>query len=208
MLKSKFTLVGIIIIIFSVFMQYRGGIGEWAVFLESGGRSGGSVEADKVPPIASGYIKSTATSAAQPSTLKPFENEEFEKLSNAIGAVETSLFNMPAVLDLDDYHDECINIFATKITSSKEHGMRENEADRQGEFKVILNSTDIEYAGYYSTSKGLTAIIKVRKTGAGVLNVGDTLSNSNLKLKALNERCAVFENMLSRADEKVNIIQN
>ncbi len=206
MLKSKFTLAGIIIIIFSVFMQYRGGMGEWSAFLENGGRLGGSVEADIVPPIASGYI-TTATAAAQPSTLKPFETEDFEKLSDAVGAVENSLLNMPGVLNIGDYHDECINIFATKITSSKEHGMRENETDRQGEFKVILNSTDIEYAGYYSTSKGLTAIIKVRKAGAGVLNVGDTLSNSNLKLKALNERCAVFENMLSRVDEKVNIIQ-
>ena len=207
MLKSKFTLVGIIIIIFSVFMQYRGGMGDWTAFFEGGARSGGSVEADAAPPIASGYIKSTSTAAAQPSMLKPFESEEFEKLSAAIGAVETSLLNMPAVVNISDYHDDCINIFATKITSSKEHGMREDETDRQGEFKVILNSTDIEYAGYYSTPKGMAAIIKVRKVGAGVLNVGDTLSNSNLKLKALNERCAIFENMSSRADEKVNIIQ-
>jgi len=205
MLKSKFTLVGIIIIIFSVFMQYRGGIGEWAAFFDGGGRA--ATEAGAAPPIASGYIKSTSTAAAQPSTLKPFEKEEFEKLSDAIGAVENSLLNMPAIVKISDYQDDCINIFATRITSSKEHGMREDEADRQGEFKVILNSTDIEYAGYYSTPKGMAAIIKVRKTGAGVLNVGDTLSNSNLRLKALNERCAVFENMSSRADEKVNIIQ-
>ncbi|OGM05600.1 MAG: hypothetical protein A2008_01610 [Candidatus Wallbacteria bacterium GWC2_49_35] len=207
MLKSKFTLVGIIIIIFSVFMQYRGGIFEWAAFFEGGARPGGSVEADAAPPIASGYIKSTATAAAQPSTMKPFKNEEFEKLSDAIGAVEKSLLNMSAVVNIGDYHDDCINIFATKITSSKEHGMRENEADRQAKFKVIFNSTDIEYAGYYSTPKGMAAIIKVRKIWAGALNVGDTLSNSNLKLKALNERCAVFENMSSREDEKVNIIQ-
>ncbi len=207
MLKNKFTFVGIIIIIFSVFMQYREGIFERAAFFEGGARPDGSVKADAAPPIASGYIKSTATAAVQPSTMKLFPNEEFEKLSDSIGAVGKSLLNMSAVVNVSDYHDDCINIFATKITSSKEHGMRENEADRQAEFKVILNSTDIEYTGYYSTPKGMAAIVKVRKAGTGVLNVGDTLTNSNLKLKALNERCAVFENMSSRADEKVNIIQ-
>lgn len=202
MLKSKFTLVGIIIIVFAIYMQYRGGAGEWSAMLNAPARTGAGETA--IPPIASGYVKAEGTQAVQPSALKPFEKEEYEKLSAAVARLSSAKLN--AGKTLSDYKDECVNIFATKITSSKEHGLEDETDGKQKVYNVILNSTDINYVGYYNTPKGMTAIVKVRQSGASVLRAGDILGNTNLKLKALNERYAVFENMASRSDERVQLI--
>ncbi|HOD40839.1 MAG TPA: hypothetical protein PKL57_09790, partial [Candidatus Wallbacteria bacterium] len=195
MLKSKFTLVGIIIIIFAVYMQYRGGAGEWSSMLNPAHEAGGGAA---IPPIASGYVKAEGTQAVQPTALKPFETDEYEKLSAAVARLVSAKLN--AGKTLSDYKDECVNIFATKITSSKEHGLEDENDGKQKAYNVILNSTDINYVGYYNTPKGMTAIVKVKQSGASVLRAGDVLGNTNLKLKALNERYAVFENMASRSD--------
>lgn len=204
MFKSKFSMVGIIIIIFAVFMQYRGGVGDISSVFGPGAPAV-KTESPAIPPVAAGYVKSSGSAAVGQPALRPFENAEQEKLAVAIAGAGDALSRMGRVPSIKDYNDDCVNIFATKITSSREKGMAAEDISRQSEFKVILNSSDIEYAGYFNTPRGMAAIIKVKKSGAGVLSVGDTLANTNLRLKSMNERYAVFENMMSRAEERVNI---
>ncbi len=202
MLKSKFTIVGIIIVIFAVYMQFRGGVTDgWQAMFAALPRTGGSSEAR--PPIASGYIKSDAPAASQPSSLKPFEAADYHKLNAAVDELAARASRLSAARSIVDYRDDCVNIFVPRITSSQERGLNDNELAAKNAFNVILNSTDISYAGYFSTPQGMNAIVKVRQSGTSVLKAGDILSNTNLKLKALNERYIVLENMSSRADEKV-----
>ncbi len=203
MLKSKFSIVGIIIVIFAVYMQYRGGAGEWAPMLTASGPKGAS--GDARPPIASGYIKSDTAAAAQPSSLKPFEDADYKSLLSSIDNLANSLSKKIALCSLNDYRDDCVNIFVPRITSSQELGLNEEELARKNGFNIILNSADISYAGYFNTPSGMNAIIKVRGGGANMVKAGEILANTNLKLKAINERYAVFENMISSMDEKVYI---
>ncbi len=204
MLKSKFTIVGIIIVIFALYMQFRGGISDgWQSMLAGSPKTSGGASADARPPIASGYIKSDSPTAAQPSALKPFEAADYQKLSDAVDELASRAARLTAARSIVDYRDDCVNIFVPRITSSQERGLNDDELTAKNGFNVILNSTDISYAGYFSTPQGMNAIVKVRRSGTSVLKAGDILSNTNLKLKALNERYIVLENMSSRADEKV-----
>ncbi len=202
MLKSKFTVVGIIIVIFAVYMQFRGGVNDGWQAMFAGPKTGGAVS-DLRPPIASGYIKSDSLATALPSSLKPFDASDYKKLSAAVDGLAQRAARLTAPRPLSDYRDDCVNIFVPRITSSQERGLNDDELAAKNGFNVILNSTDISYAGYFSTPQGMNAIVKVRQGGANVLKAGDVLSNTNLKLKALNERYIVLENMASRADEKV-----
>jgi hypothetical protein len=183
-------------------MQFHGGVIDGWQAMVAGSKTGGAA-VDARPPIASGYIKYDSPAAAQPSSLKPFEAADYDKLSAAVDGLALRAARLTVARSLAGYRDDCVNIFVPRITSSQERGLKDSEHAAKNGFNVILNSTDICYAGYFSTPQGMNAIVKVRQGGANVLKAGDILSNTNLKLKALNERYIVLENMSSRADEKV-----
>jgi len=203
MLKSRFTIIGLILIAFTVYMQYRGSFGEWQSIF----KSKQSVGSNETPSLASGYVgASQPAKTSGPAALKPFEEQEYNKMSEEIKLINIEKLNV--VKQLKDYTNHCVNVFIPKITSSEELGLKvENELNAQKVFNIILSSSDIKYVGYYNTPQGMNAILKIREGGANVLKAGESLANTNMRLKALNERYVLLENMLSHSEERVYITQ-
>lgn len=114
-----------------------------------------------------------------------------------------------------EYNYECVNIFVPKITSSKEQDMKlveQHPADAgapppEKRFKLILNSADISYVGYFNTPDGIVAMLRVNNADMNIVKAGDTISGSNLRLRSANERFAVLESLIDRSASKVYISQ-
>lgn len=194
MFKSKFTIIGILIVIFALYMQFNKNF--------KNSNISQLPQSTSIPKIATEYIKDKNENIDP--KLKIFNENDYQNLLKNIENLSKQ-FSMLSTKTLKDYKDDCINIFQFKITSSKEHEMIEKVKDIQN-FKVILTSSDIEYSGYLNTNRGLNALIKVKKNDMCILSVGDNILNSNLKIQHINEKYIILENLIDGSKEKILMI--
>jgi len=153
--------------------------------------------------------------SATPGTPGLFLIDEAEcaRVLETVKSIDNSSFSRTRTVA--EYNYECVNIFVPKITSSREQDLKSSDQHTAESaipspeklFKLILNSADISYVGYFNTPDGIVAMFRVNNSDMNIVKAGEIISNSNLRLKAANERFAVLENLIDRSSAKVYISQ-
>lgn len=200
MFRNKLLLFGFGFFIFMLYMQYSSKINEIAKSAYE------KLPKSNVPVSApANFINQSSNippAAAVTPGLKLFDEKDYQEIIGRIGAIDMTALKQQKTIN--DYKNHTINIFVPKITSSHEEDMKSAPEKPQTMFNVMINLADISYVGYYDTPAGMAAILKSKASSdINVLKTGDTLPNSNLKLKFANERFVILQNLSDQTDVRV-----
>ncbi|HNY12410.1 MAG TPA: hypothetical protein PKK26_12530 [Candidatus Wallbacteria bacterium] len=197
MFRSRTTIIILIIIALSIYMQFGNVIKEtFSSFV--------SAPTPDPAKVADAYIPGTVQpgQSADPKMVG-FEENDYQKLLYDIKSLKIE--NFDKVKLPKEYTFQAKNIFVPRITSSREMELGETGDELKKTYAVILNPADLTYVGFYNTPGSMTALFKTRASDSRltVVKTGDFFPNSNLRLKAANERYVIFENLIDQSTSRI-----
>jgi len=196
MFRSRTAVIVIIIIVISVYMQFGNSIRESLNELIKS-------KSPEPQTVASGYVPAAQPGQSPDPKMTNFEENDYQKLLFDVKSLKIENFDRIKLPKEYTFHSK--NIFVPRITSSREMELGETDENIKKTYALILNQADLIYAGYYNTPGGMTALFKTRASDSRVtvVKTGDLFPNSNLKLKAANERFVILENLIDQTTARV-----
>jgi len=196
MFRSRTAVIIIIIVAISIYMQFGNSIKEnIAAFMKA--------KSPTPETIAAGYVPAAQPGQSPDPKMSSFEENDYQKLLYDVKSLKIE--NFDRIKLPREYTFQAKNIFVPRITSSREMELGETGDDIKKTYAIILNSADLIYAGFYNTPGGMTALFKTRASDSRliVVKTGELFPNSNLKLKAANERFVILENLIDQTTARV-----
>ena len=199
MFRNKLMLFGFCFFAFMIYMQYGTAINNLVkAVVEKMPKSDIPVSA---PANFINQSRNIPTAAEAPG-LKVFDEKVYQNILSRVNAI--NIGSLKQFSTINDYKNHTINIFVPKITSSREEELNAPVEKPKAMFNVMMDFADIIYVGYYDTPAGMAAILKSNvSTDINVLKIGETLPNSNMKLKFANERFVILQNLSDQTDIRV-----
>ena len=196
MFKSRTAIIIIIIVALSIYMQFGNVIREKMAALMS-------AKTPETETIAAGYVPTAQPGQSPDPKMVSFEENDYQKLLYDVKSLKIENFDRVKLPKEYVFHAK--NIFVPRITSSREMELDETGGDLKKTYAIILNPADLVYVGFYNTPGRMTALFKTLASDSRliVVKTGDIFPNSNLRLKAANERYVILENLIDQAATRV-----